>query len=215
MGERDKKGRFVKGVIPYNKGTKGVMKVNKGSFKKGVIPWNAGTKGMTGSNNGSFEVGEDPPKHKEKCKCFRCDPNFVVSDKEKDRRIKDAHKLGISNIGRKHTKETREKISIAHRGAKAYNYTGITPLSKLLRGRSMWKIWREAVFLRDNFTCQNEDCTFCNNKIGSMLHPHHIKPVALFPELVFQIQNGITYCAEYHMKSELHVGIQKVARMER
>jgi hypothetical protein len=31
----DKFGRFVKGSMPWNKGTKGVMKVNSGSFKKG------------------------------------------------------------------------------------------------------------------------------------------------------------------------------------
>ena len=31
---------FKKGGIPWNKGTKGLMKKNKGSFKKGNIPWN-------------------------------------------------------------------------------------------------------------------------------------------------------------------------------
>src|SRR3990167_11380987 len=33
--ERSKKGQFVKGIIPWNTGTKGVMKANSGSFKKG------------------------------------------------------------------------------------------------------------------------------------------------------------------------------------
>ncbi len=33
---KDKLGRFVKGIIPWNKGTKGVMKPNKTSFKKGM-----------------------------------------------------------------------------------------------------------------------------------------------------------------------------------
>ena len=73
----------------------------------------------------------------------------------------------------------------------------------------MWKIWREAVFLRDNFTCQNKGCEFCNNKIGVMIHPHHKKPVAIFPELAFKVDNGITYCAEYHINSGLHKGIKK------
>jgi hypothetical protein len=33
--DRTKKGRFKKGQIPWNKGTKGIMKVNSGSFQKG------------------------------------------------------------------------------------------------------------------------------------------------------------------------------------
>lgn len=37
---RNEQGQFVKGINPWNKGTKGVMKVNSGSFKKGdnVVP---------------------------------------------------------------------------------------------------------------------------------------------------------------------------------
>jgi hypothetical protein len=33
---------FKKGHIPWNKGTKGIMKVNKGSFKKNITSWNKG-----------------------------------------------------------------------------------------------------------------------------------------------------------------------------
>lgn len=35
LGMRNKKGQFVKGLKPWNKGTEGVMKPNSGSFKKG------------------------------------------------------------------------------------------------------------------------------------------------------------------------------------
>ena len=94
------------------------------------------------------------------------------------------------------------------KGVRPWNYKGLSSLNKSLRSKSMWKIWREAVFLRDNFTCQNKGCKFCNNKIGVMLHPHHKKPLSKFPELVFKVENGITYCAEYHLKSGLHKGIQ-------
>lgn len=40
--DRDSKGRFIKGIIPWIKGKKGVTKANSGSFKKGHINWNAG-----------------------------------------------------------------------------------------------------------------------------------------------------------------------------
>lgn len=71
---------------------------------------------------------------------------------------------------------------------------GITPEMKMLRNSSMYKIWREAVFLRDNFTCQ--EC----GKLGGFLEAHHIKQFVLFPELRFKINNGITYCSECHEK---------------
>ena len=98
-------------------------------------------------------------------------------------------------------------------GENNYNWKGgITPLNNLLRKRSMWKIWREAVFLRDNFTCQNPNCEFCSNKIGVLLHPHHIKPLSQFPKLAFRVDNGITYCAEFHIKSGLHKNMQQIGR---
>jgi hypothetical protein len=80
---------------------------------------------------------------------------------------------------------------------------GITPLNKKLRRCSMYRIWREAVFLKDNFTCQNFNCPYCSNKMGVFLHPHHIKSFSRHPDLRFDINNGITYCKEFHINSKL------------
>jgi len=115
--------------------------------------------------------------------------------------------------GKKHTEEAKKKIGEARKG-KSWVIEPITPLNKRLRISSMWKIWRELVFLRDNFTCQNSDCKFCKNKIGVMLHPHHIKSFAEFPELVFRVDNGITYCVEFHLKSGLHLGIKHRGKLK-
>jgi hypothetical protein len=94
-------------------------------------------------------------------------------------------------------------------GAKHPRWKGITPLNKLIRGRAKWNIWRNQVFLRDNFTCQNKGCKYCKNKIGVKLHPHHRKPLALFPELAYDVDNGITYCEEFHTKSGLHRNMEE------
>lgn len=105
--------------------------------------------------------------------------------------------------------QSKIKISITKQGITIDKWEGfVTPLNRILRASSLFKIWREAVFLRDNFTCQNPDCSYCHNKMGVILHPHHIKPFALYPELRFDISNGITYCAEFHLNSKtLHKNI--------
>ena len=52
--------------------------------------------------------------------------------------------------------------------------------------------WRLKIYKRDNFTCQS-----CG-RVGSKLNAHHIKEWINFPELRFDINNGITLCFECH-----------------
>lgn len=56
--------------------------------------------------------------------------------------------------------------------------------------------WRKAVFGRDNYTCQ-----ICSTN-GEDIHAHHIKPLAEFPEIALDIDNGQTLCIPCH--EEIH-----------
>ena len=76
---------------------------------------------------------------------------------------------------------------------------GITPLNHKIRYSTEMKLWREKVFERDNWTCQ--ECGERSRKNCYIrIEAHHIKPFALFPELRFLVDNGLTLCKKCHDK---------------
>lgn len=101
--------------------------------------------------------------------------------------------------------EVREKISAKLQGVDIDSWDGFTETeSALIRKSVPYVGWRTLVFQRDNFICQNKDCKYCKNKKSVNLHSHHVKSFSKHPDLRFDVNNGMTYCAEYHMKSDLH-----------
>ena len=98
--------------------------------------------------------------------------------------------------------EHRQKISDANSGEKSHFWRGgITPINTIIRSSLEYRLWREAVFKRDNYTC-----IWCSarGRIGYVvvLNADHIKPFAYSPELRFAIDNGRTLCAPCHKKTD-------------
>lgn len=58
--------------------------------------------------------------------------------------------------------------------------------------------WRNAVLERDNYVCQ--ECHRKCNKHEKGLAAHHIKEYAQFPQLRYEVSNGLTLCRTCHMK---------------
>lgn len=60
------------------------------------------------------------------------------------------------------------------------------------RNTEQYKVWRRAVFERDDFTCKS-----CGAR-GCKINAHHIKSYAYYPELRVDVGNGITLCVSCH-----------------
>jgi len=149
------------------------------------------------------------------------------------------------NIGKKHSLESKSKMSLAKKGKKYPKMSernkimwkdpeyrkkmsdvhkgklkgipnfklrgsgshlwkgGVTSINKSIRSSLQYKLWRESVFKRDNFTC-----VWCGSKSGDgktvALNADHIKPFSLFPELRFAIDNGRTLCLDCHKKTDTY-----------
>lgn len=121
-----------------------------------------------------------------------------------------AHSTGMT--GRKHSEETKQKmrlkalgnqnakgqkISDAHKkllselkqGQKNPNWKGgIYVTNNAIRRSPQYKRWQKEIYSRDSFTCQ-----ICGS-VGKKLRANHIKKFSDFPELRFEVTNGITIC---------------------
>jgi len=84
---------------------------------------------------------------------------------------------------------------------------GITPEHRAQRMSLPYRQWREAVFKRDNYTCQA-----CGVR-GGRLEADHELPFALYPDLRFEVLNGRTFCVPCHKKTPTY-GKAKIAEYE-
>lgn len=103
-------------------------------------------------------------------------------------------------LGRKHTLEYKQNISKKLLGKNAPNWKGgITPINEKIRKSLEYRLWRNAVFERDNYTC-----IWCGFK--GYIEADHIKPFSLFLELRFAIDNGRTLCKPCHESTDTYGG---------
>lgn len=99
------------------------------------------------------------------------------------------------------TFEHRKRNSAALQGIPLSEWNGfVTPERKQIRKSEEYKDWRAKVLERDNYTCQR--CG-CRTKVGKDCrhHVHHIYPFHSYPDLRYEVSNGITLCYKCHYTS--------------
>lgn len=63
---------------------------------------------------------------------------------------------------------------------------------KLKRGNAEWKWFRDEIMKERNYTCE------VTGVIGRNMNVHHIKPVCLFPELMYDKKNCVLILEKVH-----------------
>ncbi len=116
-------------------------------------------------------------------------------------------KMSQNRIGKgrgvKRSMEFRKNLSKKRKGKNNPMYKdGRTPENDIARQGMEIHLWREAVFQRDNFTCQK------TGQRGGILRAHHILNFAQYPDLRTSIENGITLSKESHQLFHKIYGIK-------
>jgi len=183
----------IKGQIPWNKGKH--TEAPKTAFRKGCIPWNKGKKLPPLSEKHKRKMSETLKGH----------PGWnkgISHSEEVKRKISKAMKGKKNTLGKHLTKEHRRKMSEAGKGSKCHFWKGgIASVNQTIRNSVEIRLWREAVFARDAWTCQKCRAR-CGNGKAVYLNAHHIKSFAKYPELRTSIENGITLCKTCHNKTK-------------
>jgi predicted restriction endonuclease len=110
-------------------------------------------------------------------------------------------KIRQTRLGKKASLETRIKKRLVMLGTKNHNYKhGKSADSRIHYNDLRYKLWREAVYERDNYICQK-----CFIR-GGYIEAHHIKGWTHYPQLRYELGNGITLCKKCHSLTDNYRG---------
>ena len=135
-----------------------------------------------------------------------CSAKSQIGIKRKPHTEEFKKQVSLRHTGKVNSLESRKKMSITKIGELNPNWKGgISPLNTCIRMSMEYRLWRNAVLERDNYTC-----IWCGLKQGwnkelkkqNIIHADHIKPFCDYPELRFAIDNGRTLCIDCHKTTD-------------
>ena len=192
------------GKIPWNKGKIGLYKLSEETRQKMSVARKGKKnphKGHKISEETCIKIGNSN-RNRVHSKESRKNMSIGYRNTLPEIRRKVIDACVLAHKGKKVSTEVRKKMSESHKGDKCHFWRGgITKENMKIRASLEYKLWRESVFERDNYTC-----IWCGAKSGNgkavILNADHIKPFALFPELRLAIDNGRTLCRECHLTTD-------------
>lgn len=145
-------------------------------FAKGHVPANKGTKkpGVGGVKKGNIPWNKGIKS-----------PYTVWNKGTAKPKVKVTKEQWIKNLSLSHIGKMKGELNHRWKG-------GITPIHNKIRASVEYKLWVNAVYSKDNFTCQKTGIR------GGKLVAHHILNFSSSPELRFAIDNGVTLSKEAH-----------------
>lgn len=170
---------------------------NSGTFKKGNIPWDKGIKRPKFSKEWLSNLAESHRGNRnaanfERTKEYKESMAIATKGIPKSSQMKERVRSALT--GKPKSEEHKNKM----RGENNWNWN---PDRKQVlencggRSNAEYKWWTKKVKERDSGRCRiaNDACS------GNMV-AHHILSYALYPELRYEINNGITLCHFHHPK---------------
>ena len=189
-------------------------KVSRGWFKKGSVPWN---KGISMSDESKIKLSNalkgKKPWNKGKPTPERIKKKLSALLKGRRRSPETEFKKGefSGNKNPAKRKDIRIKISKAKKGKPHLNQRGenhprwkggLSSPNELFKKSLKYKIWRNKVFTRDNWTCQK-----CKQR-RSPINAHHIHNFSQNHRLRISLNNGVTLCKTCHRDFHKKYGIK-------
>lgn len=160
---------------------------------KGSTPWNKGL-------SLSADILDKMRVNQVIKQCEICLSEYRIKKSHADKRRSCSRACGavikkIEQSGKNHPMWGKSNIST--KGDKNHNWKGgVTKEKVKIRNSASYKLWREEVYKRDDYTCQK-----CLSR-GVYLEAHHIKPFSLYPDERFNIENGIALCKPCHKETD-------------
>lgn len=139
---------------------------------------------------------------------------FTIEHREKLRLAKLGKRRAGNPKNWKHSVESKLKNSLAHRGDKSINWQGgLSALNKRLRRSLQYRMWRTAVFKRDNWKCIwcGADKKYLNadhiKQYALIIKENNIKTYdeALNCEELWNLNNGRTLCIDCHKETDTYL----------
>lgn len=96
-----------------------------------------------------------------------------------------------------------EEYKNMFRGENSPRWKGGVEFHRQERATFEYNQWRKAIFTKNSYTCQ------CCGKHGGELNAHHIFNWKDYPDLRYNIDNGVTFCQECHNKFHSTYGKRK------